>query len=110
MTINIRQACLDDTQAISALFRAPINVWQRLNERGQVQDVDYSALTIYERWLHGGPWMSVETGAIQLSHVLRGAGAALVAELNGQVCAYAEAYHNIEPSPFGDNLSLAHLI
>jgi GNAT superfamily N-acetyltransferase len=106
--IDVRQATLDDTQAISALFCAHIPAWQRLNAAGQVEDVGYEALTLYERWLHGGPWMSVETGAIQLSHLLRGAGLPLVALVDGVARAYTEAYHNHEPAPFGHHLSLVH--
>ena len=60
-SIHMRGAALDDTQAISALFRSHIAVWQRLNAGGQVEDVSYDSLTIYDRWMHGGPWMSGET-------------------------------------------------
>jgi hypothetical protein len=108
--IHVRQATLDDTTAISALARAHIQVWQRVNAQGQVEDMPYEALTIYERWLHGGPWMSLETGALQLSHLLRGAGIPFVAVVDEQVMAYAEAYHGVEPTPFGDHLHLANLI
>ncbi len=102
---TVRAARLDDTAAISALFRARIGVWQRLGSSGQVEDVPYEALTLYERWLHGGAWMSVETGAIHLSHLLRGAGlAALVAEADGRVSAYCEGYAGSEPPPFGPHL------
>jgi GNAT superfamily N-acetyltransferase len=107
--IHVREASLDDTGAISRLFRAHIGVWQRLNAQGQVEDVPYEALTIYERWLHGGPWMSVETGAMHLSHLLLGAGVPLVALVDGQVLAYAEAYLGAEPEPFGEHLHLATL-
>jgi len=107
---HVRPAALDDTAAISALFRAPISVWQRLDARGRVEDVPYADLTIYERWLHGGPWMSLETAAIQLGQLLSGAGLALVAEAGGQVAGYLEAYHGVEPSPFGDHVHLAHLV
>ena len=62
--MRVRQATLDDTQQIVALFSGRVPVWQRLGERGQVEDLPYDALTIYERWLHGGAWMSLETGAI----------------------------------------------
>jgi len=108
--IHVRQARLDDTQAISALFRSRITIWQRLTEQGTVEDVPYDTLTIYERWLHGGPWMSVETGAVQLNHLLLGAGIPLVAELDGQVVAYAEVYHGVEPPPFGSHLHLAQMV
>lgn len=105
--ISVRPALLDDTQAICALFRSRIATWQRLDEQGRVEDKSYDALTIYERWLHGGPWMSVETGALQISHLLRGAGLPLVAEYDGHVLAYTEAYHGVEPAPFGDHLHVA---
>lgn len=107
--ISVRQAALDDTDAISRLFRSRITAWQRLDTRGQVEDVPYDDLTVYERWMHGGPWMSVETGVLQLSHLLRGAGIPVVAENNGQVCGYSEAYHGVEPEPYGDHLHIAHL-
>jgi ribosomal protein S18 acetylase RimI-like enzyme len=106
--VNIRQATLDDTQALSRLFRAHIHNWQRLNSKGQVEDVPYDALTIYERWLHGGPWMSVETAAIHLSHLLRGAGIPLLVENDGKVIGYVELYHGQEPAPFGHHLSMTH--
>jgi nitroreductase len=109
-TIAVRQASLDDTRAISALFCSHISTWQRINPQGRVEDVPYDSLTIYERWLHGGAWMSLETGAIHLSHVLRGAGIALVAELDDVVVAYAEAYHGFEPAPFGAYVQPAHII
>ncbi len=109
-SIHIRGATLDDTQAISALFRTHISVWQRLNSAGTVEDVAYESLTIYERWLHGGPWMSVETASIHLSHLLRGAGIPLVAEVEGQIAAYAEVYRGTEPEPFGSHYHLAQII
>ncbi len=108
--IHVRPANLDDTSAISQLYRQHIHVWQRINPQAQVEDVPYSDLTIYERWLHGGPWMSIETGAIHLSHLLRGAGFPVVAEVDGQVYAYTEAYINQEPAPFGHHLSMQHPI
>jgi len=110
MSIEVRAAGLDDTAAISALFCARIPVWQRWNADGQVENVACEALTIYERWMHGGPWVSVETCAILLNHLLLGAGIALVAVRKGAVVGYVEAYHSIEPEPFGRLLHVAHLI
>jgi hypothetical protein len=108
--MDIRQARLDDAGAISALFRAGIGAWQRLNAQGRVEDVPYEALSIYERWLHGGAWMSIETSAIFLNHLLLGAGLPLVAVQDGRASGYAEAYHNVEGEPFGSHLHLAHLL
>lgn len=106
-SIHMRGATLDDTQAISALFRTHISVWQRLNAAGNVEDVAYDSLTIYERWLHGGPWMSVETAAIHLSHLLRGAGIPLVVEAEGKIAAYAEVFRGSEPEPYSDHYHLS---
>jgi GNAT superfamily N-acetyltransferase len=108
--INIRPARLDDTNAISTLFRERIGAWQRLDASGRVQDVTYDALTIHERWLHGGAWMSVETAALHLGHLLLGAGIPIVAEVDNKVAGYLEAYHSVEPAPYGNNLSPAHLV
>jgi hypothetical protein len=108
--IHVRPALLDDTQPVSALFRSGIPVWQRIDADGQVQDVAYEQLSIYERWLHGGPWMSIETGALHLSHLLRGAGLAFVAVQDGRIAGYVEAYHGDEPAPFGDHLHLTNLM
>lgn len=108
--MDIRQATLNDTGAISTLFRAGIGAWQRLNAQGRGEDVPYESLTIYERWLHGGPWMSIETSAIMLNHLLLGAGLPLVAVKNDQVIGYLEAYPQIEGEPFGAHLHIAHLL
>lgn len=95
--MSFRRATLDDAQAISRLFRSQIARWQRIDAQGNVQDLPYEELSIYERWLHGGAWMSLETGAIWLSHLLRGAGEPFVLEQDG-IVAYAELYHGDEPS------------
>lgn len=110
MSVDVRQAALDDTTAISLLFRACIPVWQRIDSTGRVEDVPYEALTIYERWTHGGPWMSVETAAVLLNHLLMGAGIPLVAVGRGGIIGYLEAYHSLEPDPFNSSLHIAHLI
>ncbi len=108
--MQIRQAVLDDTRAISALFRGRISAWQRMRPDGQVEDVEYDALSVYERWLHGGAWMTVETGAVFLNHLLLGAGIPMVAEHNGRVYGYAEAYPNHETEPFGEHLHVGSLV
>ncbi len=108
--MQIRQANLDDTQTISDLFRAGVARWQRMDSQGLVEDLPYDALTIYERWLHGGAWMSVETAAIWLSHLLRvGVLPYLLEDVKG-VQAYAELYPGTEPQPFGTHTHMGALI
>jgi hypothetical protein len=108
--ITVRPARLDDAGAISALFRARISVWQRIDPQGRVESLPYDSLSIYDRWTHGGPWMSIETGAVLLSRLLRGVGVALVALDGARVVGYAEAYPGDEPPPYGPHLHLAHLV
>ena len=71
--ITVRPAQLEDCEQIAALAQAQVSIWQRWDARGRVEDVTYSALSIYERWLHGGVWMSLETAAIHLGRLLLGA-------------------------------------
>lgn len=107
--MQFRRATLDDAQAISRLFRSRIARWQRMDAQRNVLDLPYEQLTIYERWLHGGAWMSIETGAIWLSHLLRGAGVPYVLEQQG-VVGYAELYPGDEPPPFGKHLHIGELV
>lgn len=105
----IRQAILDDTSGITTLFTAQIDRWQRMDEQGQVHDLPYSELTIYERWSHGGAWMSIETGSLWLSHLVGGIGLAFVYENDG-IQGYAEAYIGQEGEPYGYHLHVGNII
>lgn len=107
---DVRQARLDDMSAISALARDQIGAWQRMTPDGSVEDVDYAALSVYERWLHGGPWMSIETGAIHLGRLLLGAGMPVIAVRDGDVAAYAEVYTGTEPAPYHQHAHVSGLI
>jgi hypothetical protein len=107
----LRQATLDDTRAISQLFCAQIERWQRMDNRGRVEDLPYEQLTIYERWLHGGAWLSIETAALWLSHLLHGAGQPFVLEdASGTLVGYTETYPGDEPAPYGYHLHIGRLV
>ncbi len=106
----VRQATLEDTQKIVRLFTARVPVWQRFDAQGRVEDLPYADLSVYDRWLHGGPWMSLETGAIWLSHLLGGNGLVYVGECDGEILAYAEAFKDQELAPLGAHLHLANLL
>lgn len=107
---RVREALLDDARGISQLFQARIPVWQRINAQGYVDTVPYDELTVYERWTHGGAWMSIETAAIHLSRLRRGAGYALVVEDEGDIVGFAEVYPGDEPEPFGQHLYISRLV
>lgn len=106
--MQVRQATLDDSAALSELHCAQVPVWQRLDAQGRVQDVAREELSIYERMQHGGPWMSVESAALHLSHLLHGAGTPLVAEEQGRIVAGSVLYEGDEPEPYGRHLSMNH--
>lgn len=105
--ISVRLATLADAVAITDLHKSDIARWERIGPRGETIPVRYEDLTLYERWQHGGPWLSIESCAVHLNHLLAGVGFPLVAELDGQVLAEAEVYESFEPRPFGHHLDLA---
>lgn len=107
---DIRPARLEDTEAISALFRSRIARWQRIDASGQVQDVPYEALDLYERWLHGGPWMSLETGVLWLNHLIRRDCLPLVISSAEGIVGYTEAFPDSEVAPVGRHLYVGDLI
>lgn len=107
--ITVRLATLQDTRAICEIHQSDVAAWERFDVFGNVERVRYEDLTLYERWLHGGPWLSIETCAVHLNRLLAGAGYPLVAELDGKVVAEAEVYENFEAAPFGHHLSIGIL-
>jgi GNAT superfamily N-acetyltransferase len=105
--ITVRLATLADTLAITEIHKSDVAQWERISADGSLTPTAYDALSLYERWQHGGAWMSVETCAVHLHRLLSGAGFPLVAELDGVVLAEAEVYENFEAAPFGHYLDLA---
>ncbi len=110
--IVVRQATLADTFAITDIYCSNIEggVFTRWNVDGTRTPVAYETLGLFERYLNGGPWMSVETCAVWLAHLLRyGDEIPLVAEADGLVLGEAEVIIGNEPSPYGRHLSIATL-
>jgi GNAT superfamily N-acetyltransferase len=105
--IVVRSATALDVPAIVAIHCADILAWKRWDEDGLARLADYAELSPYERWLNGGPWLDESTFAPYLSHLAAdGAGGiALVAEVDGQVRAVAEAVMG-EEQPYGRCLDI----
>jgi GNAT superfamily N-acetyltransferase len=108
--ITVRLAALADSAAIVALHTADVMAWERLAADGRLLSAAYADLSLYERWQHGGHWMSIETCAVHLNRLLAGAGTPLVATLDGAVLAHAELYEVYEAAPFGHHLELACIV
>jgi GNAT superfamily N-acetyltransferase len=107
--ITVRAATLQDTAAITAIHTSDVPEWVRYDAQGHPQPTAYESLTVWERWMHGGAWMSLETCAVHLNRLLAGVGFPLVAELDGQVLATAEVYENFEAAPYDHHLSIGVL-
>jgi len=105
--VTVRLATLQDTAAICAIHCSDVPQWTRLTADGQLVATDYDSLSLYERWQHGGAWLSLETCAVHLNRLLAGSGFPLVACVDGQVVAEAEVYESFEPPPFGHNLEIS---
>jgi GNAT superfamily N-acetyltransferase len=104
--IEVRLATLQDAAAITEIHCSNVERWLRFDAAGAGIPADYADLSIYERWLHGGPWLSLETCAIHLNRLLAGMGTPLVAEVDGEVLGTAEVYENFEAAPFQHHLSI----
>jgi len=109
--ITVRQATLADAARISALSNATIPAWTRRAPGGEPAPASYDELSLFERWLVGGPWASVEMCAVHIANLLRGSdGFPLVAEIEGRIGAEAEVFIGREPEPFGHHINIARLI
>jgi GNAT superfamily N-acetyltransferase len=108
--ITVRQATLADAASITALHNATIEAWTRRTISGELVPTEYADLTLFERWLIGGPWASVEMCAVHIANLLRGSdGFPVVAEVEGRVGAEAEVFIGHEPEPFGHHINVPKL-
>ncbi len=110
---SVRLATLDDSASIVEIYTSHHPAWQRVEvgAQGTGNSTAYTDLTLYERWQQGGPWMSLETGAVHLNRLLAGSGVPLVAEDDeGHVLAEAEIYESVEPQPFGHSLHIGAIV
>lgn len=110
--IVVRQATLADTYPITDIHCANVSggVFTRRNSDGTRTPTPYEELTLFERYLNGGPWMSVETCAVWLAYLLRyGDEIPLIAELDGHVMGEAEVTIGYEPAPYGHHLHITTL-
>ena len=91
--LRVRKATLDDVKGIVDVHTA-----------GE----DLSGLSVGERYLRGGPWMSVETCSIHINALLLENQLPVVAELDGRIVGEAEVFFS-EESLGGKTRRIAHL-
>jgi len=100
MNIITRLATLNDVKSIVDIHCSDIEKWFKETE-GQKVEARYEDLSIEERYIHGGPWMTTETCAIHLNNLLVNGQYPLVAELNNRVVGELELYIGEEKGPLG---------
>ncbi|RLE84381.1 MAG: GNAT family N-acetyltransferase [Thermoprotei archaeon] len=100
MGLRVRPATLDDVRSIVEVHCSDVEEWYRLVGGARVR-APYEELSVGERFLHGGPWMSVETCAIHLNYLLTAGQYPLVAELDGRVVGELELYIGEERGVLG---------
>lgn len=108
----VRQASLSDTYVITDIHCSNVEggVFTRQNADGTRTPIPYEKLSLFERYMNGGPWMSVETCAVWLAYLLRyGDEIPLVAEVEGLVVGELEVSISHEPAPYGNHLHITTL-
>lgn len=103
-----RLARLDDAAAISEIHKSHIPTWYRIVGSEQFE-VEYSQLSVEERWGFGGPWMSPETCVIHLNNLLLMRHLPFVAELDDRIVAEMELFIGREGEPYGRNCHIGLL-
>jgi GNAT superfamily N-acetyltransferase len=110
--IRVRQAQLADVFAITDCYCSNVDngVFTRRNPDGTRTPVSYENLSLAERFMNGGPWMSVETCAVWVAHLLRYEDEIpVVVEVDGLVLGEAEASIGQEPAPYGKHINISSL-
>jgi len=106
--MRIRVATLRDCNALTLVHRSDITKWYRHVGNQKIEDA-YENLSLLDRYLIGGPWMSLETCAIYLNYLLTSGQYPLVAEVNGKVIGEIDVFIGEEPSPIKKNACISVL-
>ncbi|USS40429.1 GNAT family N-acetyltransferase [Thermococcus aggregans] len=92
--MEVRVAKLEDCKGIVQVHCSGVERWIKKSEG---REASYEELSIEERYLHGGPWMSIETCAVHLNSLLLEGQFPIVAEENGKIMGNAEVLISEEP-------------
>jgi GNAT superfamily N-acetyltransferase len=106
----VRQALLKDAQGITQVYRSLISRWTAINTDGSRVEAEYDDLSLYQRWQHGGAWLSVETCSVWTGHLLQHSdGIPLVVEQDGEIVGHAEVFIAHEADPYGEHINISTL-
>ena len=88
--MEIRYGRLEDTAGITEVHCSDVDEWHHYKNGKRTVKATYEELSILERYLHGGPWMSVESCAVHLNSLLLEGNIIAVAEIDGKIVGEAE--------------------
>lgn len=106
--MEIRPATLDDIVAITEVHKGDIPVWYH-GFGDERTPSSYEKLTVFERYIAGGPWLSVETCAVHVNELLLHDLPPIVVVIDQLVVAEAEFYIGDEGTPYGKTLDISVL-
>ncbi|MHB9033749.1 MAG: GNAT family N-acetyltransferase, partial [Anaerolineae bacterium] len=106
--MEIRPATLDDVVAITEVHKGDVPEWTK-GFGDDSAPASYEELSVFERYMACGPWMSVETCAIHVNQLLLHDLPPIVVVVDGEVVAEAEFYIGDEGVPYGKTLDISVL-
>jgi GNAT superfamily N-acetyltransferase len=106
--VKVRMAELGDCEDITSVHCSGVTRWVRHAGDEEIDDV-YENLGLLDRYLAGGPWMSLETCVSYIDFLLSAGQRPFVAEVNGKIVGEIEVFIGEEPLPLGKNACISVL-
>jgi len=109
--MKIRYANLNDVRDIVEVYVScgpDSGVWYK-GFGGERREASYEELSLFERMMNGGSWMSVETCAVHINDMLLRGHHPIVAEVDNKVVGEIEVFIGEEYPLFGKDLHISVL-
>lgn len=103
--LTIRAAGLDDVAGIHEVHRSDVKQWRRLDG----SPGEFARLTVLERYLNGGPWMSPESCAAYVNELILAGTPPLIAVDDGRVLGEMELLYGPDRPDLGQTVCLSIL-
>lgn len=103
--IVVRTAGLDDVFGIHEVHKSDVGQWHHLDG----SPAEFDRLSVLERYLHGGPWMSPESCAVYVNELILAATPPIVALRDGQVVGEMELLFGPDRAELGKAVCLSIL-
>lgn len=104
-SLVIRTAGLDDVVGIHEVHKSDISEWRHLDG----SPAAFERLSVLERYLHGGPWMSPESCAVYVNELILAGTPPIVAVRAGRVVGEMELLFGLDRPELGKAACLSIL-